>query len=131
MKLFSCQVCGNVLYFENHACGQCRHRLGYAPELETLLALDADGSGFRSVIGGTRRFHCVNAAQGACNWLVPEGAKVAIASRAAITARCPTFHTLKICGDGAISKPQSTGCSTRCYAGISHCAHGPKIRATD
>jgi hypothetical protein len=32
MKIFSCQVCGNVLYFENRACGRCGHALGYDSE---------------------------------------------------------------------------------------------------
>ena len=26
MKLFKCQACGNILYFENRTCGQCGHR---------------------------------------------------------------------------------------------------------
>ena len=29
MKLFRCQVCDNIIYFENRTCGRCGHRLGY------------------------------------------------------------------------------------------------------
>lgn len=36
MKLFKCQACGQLLYFENHTCERCGHRLGYLPELGTL-----------------------------------------------------------------------------------------------
>jgi hypothetical protein len=73
MKLFSCQCCGNILYFENWLCAQCGHKLGYEPGKQTLLALDQDGIGFRAVTGGTRRFLCENAGRDACNWLLPEG----------------------------------------------------------
>jgi hypothetical protein len=73
MKLFSCQSCGNVLYFENRSCGRCGCRLGHAPEREMLLALEPDGAGFRASGSGVRRFLCDNAAHDACNWLVPEG----------------------------------------------------------
>ena len=38
MKLFRCQSCGNIVYFENTICGRCQHRLGYIPELATLTA---------------------------------------------------------------------------------------------
>ena len=72
MKIFSCHSCGNVLYFENRTCGRCCHRLGYDPDRETLIALDSDGAGFWPVDGGARRFFCANAAQDACNWLLPE-----------------------------------------------------------
>jgi hypothetical protein len=67
MKIFPCSVCGNVLYFENRRCGQCGHKLGYAPEREALLALVDDGPGVRPAGGGTPRFLCANAANDACN----------------------------------------------------------------
>jgi hypothetical protein len=75
MKLFSCQSCGNMLYFENRACARCGHRLGYEPTTQTQLALEERGPGFRAVGGGERRFLCENATRDACNWLVPEGSK--------------------------------------------------------
>ena len=45
MKLFSCQTCGNILYFENRICGQCGQRLGYVPETQTLTALEEEDPG--------------------------------------------------------------------------------------
>jgi hypothetical protein len=71
MKLFSCQNCGNVLYFENRACGRCGHALGYAPEQQLLRILDQNG---QRVQAGDRkrRVLCANAVQDGCNWLVPE-----------------------------------------------------------
>jgi hypothetical protein len=71
MKLFKCQICQQVLYFENSVCVKCGHRLGYVPEIATLSALEPDGDLWRALAaaGGAYRF-CANAAQKACNWLV-------------------------------------------------------------
>jgi hypothetical protein len=72
MKIFSCESCGNVLYFENRACGRCGHALGYAPEQRSLRTLAADGR-LVQANDGRPRLLCANAAQDGCNWLVPEG----------------------------------------------------------
>ncbi|MCH4090305.1 zinc-binding metallopeptidase family protein [Acetobacter sp.] len=78
MKLFSCQSCGQVLFFENTQCESCGHRLGYCTETGRLLALEAsaDKGGWLAVGDGAEaptRFLCTNADYGVCNWLVPEG----------------------------------------------------------
>ncbi len=75
MKLFRCQVCANIIHFENRTCGRCSHRLGYVPELEIMTALEplAKGNWEPAGGGGARRF-CVNADHDACNWLIRAGA---------------------------------------------------------
>ncbi|MBO1076245.1 zinc-binding metallopeptidase family protein [Roseomonas marmotae] len=75
MRLFKCQVCGNVLHFENTRCVKCDTTLGYLPEQNTLSALDPVGGeealwSARAAAGRGYRF-CDNARQQACNWLVP------------------------------------------------------------
>jgi hypothetical protein len=47
VKLFKCQSCGQVLYFENVRCESCEHQLGYLPLSMTLSALEPDGELFR------------------------------------------------------------------------------------
>jgi hypothetical protein len=48
MKLFECQHCGQLLYFENTRCERCGHSLGYLPDRTTLSALTAeDGERWR------------------------------------------------------------------------------------
>jgi hypothetical protein len=71
LKLFTCQACGNVLYFENRSCARCGHRLGFLPERVMLSALEPDGDSFATLAdrGPARRF-CANAFHDACNWLV-------------------------------------------------------------
>jgi hypothetical protein len=73
MKLFKCQACDHLVYFENRACERCGHRLGYLPELGTLSALEPDGGTTWRALArseGSDRF-CANAEFDACNWLVP------------------------------------------------------------
>ena len=74
MKLFKCQACGNILYFENRTCGQCGHRLGYVPELSAISALEqVDNNRWKPLGSSEHRFFCANAKYDACNWLVPVG----------------------------------------------------------
>ena len=71
MKLFKCQSCQQILYFENDVCVKCGHKLGYVPEVATLSALEPEGELWRSLAspGVLYRF-CANAQHSACNWLV-------------------------------------------------------------
>jgi hypothetical protein len=75
MKLFKCQACGNILYFENRTCGQCGHRLAYLPEATILSAVElSDGNTWNALASpDQQRLFCLNAAHDACNWVVPPG----------------------------------------------------------
>lgn len=73
MKLFSCQSCGNILYFENRVCTQCGRALAFMPERRLLSALEPAGAELWTPLAAPespRRF-CANAAHDACNWLTP------------------------------------------------------------
>ena len=71
MKLFRCDHCGNVLYFENTVCGQCGHALGYWHATNMLVSLEPDGDHFRAPpLPGQSFVYCANSQHGACNWLV-------------------------------------------------------------
>ena len=73
MKLFSCDHCGNTVYFENAVCERCGHALGYEPTRNVLVSLEPDDGLFRSPALEERFGYCANAVHGACNWLVPAG----------------------------------------------------------
>ncbi|MEW6453145.1 MAG: putative zinc-binding peptidase [Pseudomonadota bacterium] len=73
MKLFECQNCGQLLYFENTRCESCGMRLGYLPTRETVTALKEtrDPIRFRALAEPRAHYRfCANAEHDACNWLV-------------------------------------------------------------
>ena len=71
MKLFECQHCGQLLYFENTRCESCGLRLGYLPSLETVTALEPDGEQRRALAAPNARYRfCANAEHETCNWLI-------------------------------------------------------------
>jgi hypothetical protein len=77
MKIFQCQCCGQVLYFENTVCLRCGNTLGYLPERNAMVAVAAEGAVWQVIASQDRpadptplRF-CKNWEQSACNWMVP------------------------------------------------------------
>lgn len=76
MKLFQCQCCGQILYFENTVCLNCGNMLGYLPDQDRMVAVAPQGA-FWSILpdqNGTPdpttdlRF-CRNWERSACNWM--------------------------------------------------------------
>ena len=75
MKLFRCQSCGQVLYFENTICERCSHRLGYLPNELILSALEPEQEIWQTLAKPQHQVRfCDNAGYGACNWLMDEHA---------------------------------------------------------
>ncbi len=68
MKLFSCQGCGQLLYFENWRCEACGRLLGYLPDRAELTALEADGTALAAPEMPYK--FCKNNDLGVCNWMV-------------------------------------------------------------
>ncbi len=73
MRLFECQHCGQLLFFENTSCERCGRRLGYLAEESAMSALEAADDGrWRALARPGQLFRfCANAGWEACNWLVP------------------------------------------------------------
>jgi hypothetical protein len=71
MKLFKCQICSEVLYFESASCVKCGFRLGYEPVRNMLYALEQHEAAW-CIVGepdGVYKF-CANASYSVCNWLL-------------------------------------------------------------
>jgi hypothetical protein len=71
MKLFACETCSNVVYFENTTCENCGSRLGYDPASNQMRASrieDGDPDGTEAQQSPVK--YCANAGYDACNWLV-------------------------------------------------------------
>ena len=45
MKLFRCDHCSNVIYFENTVCESCGHTLGYWHEANMMVSLELAEAG--------------------------------------------------------------------------------------
>jgi hypothetical protein len=72
MRLFKCQHCGQVLYFENAACVRCGRTLGYLPDIGTLSAVEAEEPDWIALADPRSRYRfCANWERQACNWMVP------------------------------------------------------------
>jgi hypothetical protein len=73
MKLFSCQGCGQLLYFENYRCESCGRALGYIPDLTEISALEPQDNGGWTALAaqGVAYKFCTNNVSGTCNWMVP------------------------------------------------------------
>ena len=72
MKLFSCQGCGQLLYFEKVRCENCGRPLGYLTDLTEISALDPRDGGGWSVLAAPGKAYkfCNNYNAGMCNWMV-------------------------------------------------------------
>jgi len=84
MKLFSCDECGQQLYFESTSCTQCGSRLGYDREQRELRVL-AERRGKAPELR-----LCANALEhDACNWLVPQPSESAYCASCALSQVIP------------------------------------------
>ncbi|MFT9400549.1 putative zinc-binding metallopeptidase [Acetobacter sp.] len=78
MRIFTCQSCQQVVFFENTSCERCHHTLGYLPGLFSLTALEPLNNGlWRPLERTVRRAEvafCANHAHDVCNWLTAPNA---------------------------------------------------------
>lgn len=77
MKIFRCQSCGQVVYFENTQCMNCGAVLGFLPGQFLMSSLDAAGDDSWRPMAPQTKGHrykmCRNYTQEqVCNWMVPE-----------------------------------------------------------
>lgn len=83
MKTFTCDICGQLLFFENVRCIRCDHSVGYAPDQRLIRTLVPDSEQDGEAVTystatrpggpGTERKYglCQNSIEyNACNWLV-------------------------------------------------------------
>jgi len=80
MKVFHCDHCGSLLFFENSVCLGCERRVAFLPDLGLVASLDPDPTetdGWRSPLRqaeGVLYRLCRNyAVEAVCNWTVRDG----------------------------------------------------------
>ncbi|MBC7853625.1 MAG: putative zinc-binding peptidase [Pirellulaceae bacterium] len=74
MKIFHCDHCQNLVFFENFRCLRCHHALAYLPDARDLCSLEPVGENlWRSLMGPEERTYrlCDNySRENICNWAI-------------------------------------------------------------
>ncbi|WP_309387855.1 zinc-binding metallopeptidase family protein [Cerasicoccus frondis] len=72
MRIFQCDECGQLLFFENTHCGSCGSQLGYLWRQNMLSAVVEKDGALEALASPKASYKfCANREHGACNWLVP------------------------------------------------------------
>jgi len=71
MRVFSCDNCGQTVYFENVVCENCGTALGIDPSDLTMQNLRPSADGSLITAQRRPRTYCGNYEYQVCNWLVP------------------------------------------------------------
>jgi len=74
MKIFHCDHCGQLLFFENVVCVRCGRALAYVPDAADVVSLDFVGGTIWAAPALASRVRlCENYTQrNVCNWAIPE-----------------------------------------------------------
>lgn len=97
MKVFHCDHCRQLVFFENSECTHCGHLLAYLPDLNAMAALDPAGDGswtspWPKAAGRHYRL-CANYTQhGICNWTVPAADPDALCRSCRLTEIIPNLE---------------------------------------
>lgn len=97
MRLFHCDHCGQLLFFENVNCLGCGRALAYVPELGDLMSLDKRPAGendnrWTSPLSGTAFRLCENYTRHmVCNWALPEDDASALCRSCRLTTTIPNL----------------------------------------
>ena len=71
MRIFKCQSCEQIVFFENTLCEKCGHALGYLPGRSVVSALEPADGQWRALAAPDTLFRsCANAEHQSCNWLI-------------------------------------------------------------
>lgn len=91
MRVFHCDHCGQLLFFENVNCVRCGRALAYVPELHDLASLDpAGGSDWTSPLSGQAFRLCENYAKhNVCNWALAADDPAALCRACRLTRTIP------------------------------------------
>ena len=80
VRTFSCDRCGQLVYFDNSLCLHCDAPLGYRHDRRQVIALTPGPDGtFEEVAPDGRTWRrCATAEATGCNWLVPAEAPASV-----------------------------------------------------
>ena len=94
MRIFHCDHCEHLLFFENHACVSCGRRLAFLPDIAEIGSLDPahEGTWVSPIAGASRAGYrlCANyTIHDVCNWAIPAGDPHELCSSCRLTRVIP------------------------------------------
>lgn len=92
MKVFHCDHCGNLVFFENTTCVACGRVLAYLPEARTVASLDTadEGQWTTPAMPGTTYRLCANyLSSQVCNWALPADSETDLCRSCQLTEIIP------------------------------------------
>lgn len=96
MKIFHCDHCQNLVFFENISCLRCGHALAYLPDIRDVGSLDSLGNNlWRSPAQlGSREYRlCENYTQeNVCNWAIPADDPHSLCQSCRLTSVIPDLN---------------------------------------
>ena len=98
VKVFHCDHCGNLLFFESSSCVGCGRQVAYLPDIADVGSLDVmDDGRWRSPLGGAagRVYRlCANYLDlQVCNWAVPDQDSNPLCASCRLTRVLPDLST--------------------------------------
>jgi hypothetical protein len=90
MKVFHCDHCQQLVFFENVSCVKCGHTLAYVPDLDDIASLaPAEGDVWRSLAGGAYRLCGNYRKERVCNWAMPAESEKELCDSCCLTCVIP------------------------------------------
>ncbi len=93
MRVFHCDHCGQLLFFENVSCVRCGRALAYVPELRTVTSLDrVSDARWSSPLCTPELALCQNySGHNVCNWALPADDENALCRACRLTRTIPNL----------------------------------------
>jgi hypothetical protein len=106
MRIFACQACRLIVFFENTSCTRCGHALGYLPPLKQLSALKKVPTktaelfeALAPAAAGRHYRRCRNSVEyNACNWMIPAEESHKYCEACRLTAVLPDLEVPRALG---------------------------------
>jgi hypothetical protein len=97
MKIFRCQSCDQIVYFENTQCMNCGAALGFLPDKFLLSGLAPADNGRWRPLAPLSEEHLYRMCQNysreqVCNWMVPEHSQTAFCSACRFNQTIPDLN---------------------------------------
>ena len=94
MKIFHCNHCDHLLFFENTTCLKCGHQVAYLPDVALMSSLDPieDGTWRSPILQGEGKTYrlCKNYTdEEICNWAVPASDPESLCASCRLTRTIP------------------------------------------